>query len=41
MQLDLFTSALDSYLHGRVLSNDTLSGQLIERGALHDRDLRE
>jgi hypothetical protein len=40
MQLDLFTSVLDSYLHGGLLSNDALYGQLIERGALHDVDLR-
>ena len=40
MQLDLFTSVLDSYLHGGLLSNDALYGHLIERGALHDVDLR-
>ena len=41
MQLDLFTSVLDSYLHGGLLSNDSLYGQLTERGALSDADLRE
>lgn len=41
MQLDLFTSVLDTYLHGGVLSNDNLYSQLIERGALNDAELRE
>ncbi len=41
MQLDLFTSVLDSYLHGGLLSNETLYGQLIERGAMTEVDLRE
>lgn len=33
MQLDLFTSALETYLNGVILSNDNLFGQLIEPGA--------
>lgn len=41
MQLDLFSSVLDTYLHGTPLSNDALYDQLTQRGALLPGDLQE